>query len=477
MSFCRFSKDYEKSGFTYIDNLFITNYISKASNSVVRVYLYGLYLCQNAQEDVDLDTFCEKIDLPKDEVLDCFKYLDEEEIVDIVSTEPISIIFNSITSNTIKNRKYNPEKYSEFAKNIQYLITDRMITTTEFIEYFDLLENTPLNQEGLQAIIKFCVDFKGPNVSYKYIISVAKDWVKRGITTKSQIQKEVERLDKYVQILSSIQAKLHLSSYDIEDMKNYRVWTDKYGYSDDFIFDIAVLKKIDNFKKLNKLIDELYSNKCYSVEEADEYFKKKKSILNLTTNINLKLGIYIQNLENEINTYISDWLYKGYTEQTLLFLADYAFRTGRNSLENLNNIVIKLYNQGIVSFESIHEYIDSFTKDNNVIKEIFEICGVNRKPTKFDRESLHTWRNWNFTDEIILEAAKRSVGITNPIPYINGILSNWKSKEIFTIEGINERDQSSSIKTTAKKSKLINERNYSEEEYNSLIDSLEDIDL
>ena len=49
MSFCTFSKENSKLGKTFIDNQFVVNFLPDAPADAVKVYLYGLYLCQNSE--------------------------------------------------------------------------------------------------------------------------------------------------------------------------------------------------------------------------------------------------------------------------------------------------------------------------------------------------------------------------------------------------------------------------------------------
>ena len=63
MSFCTFSKDNIKSGKTYVDNQFIIHFMPDAPTDAVKVYLYGLYLCQNAEDGASsVKAFAEALD-------------------------------------------------------------------------------------------------------------------------------------------------------------------------------------------------------------------------------------------------------------------------------------------------------------------------------------------------------------------------------------------------------------------------------
>jgi len=61
----------------------------------------------------------------------------------------------------------------------------------------------------------------------------------------------------------------------------------------------------------------------------------------------------------------------------------------------------------------------------------------------WDRENLNMWKSWNFSEDMILEAGKLASGKNSPIAYMNGILSNWKKENVFSLENI-----SSSASTT-----------------------------
>ena len=76
------------------------------------------------------------------------------------------------------------------------------------------------------------------------------------------------------------------------------------------------------------------------------------------------------------------------------------------------------------------------------ISKLLLTVGLNRRPNPWDRENLNVWKSWNFTEDMILEAAKLSAGKSSPTAYMNGILSSWKNKGVFTtdaIDGVKER--------------------------------------
>ena len=76
--------------------------------------------------------------------------------------------------------------------------------------------------------------------------------------------------------------------------------------------------------------------------------------------------------------------------------------------------------------------------------KIQAICGGLRK-SETNLALVKTWREWKFSDEMILEAATRSTSGANPVPYMNKILSDWKQKEIYTLSAIPEKPVSDNL--------------------------------
>ena len=103
MPFCSFTKDSVTNASTIIDNKFIASYLPEANGDAVKVYLYGLFVCQTGDEDITFDKFCENVKLEKEEVCDCFKFWEELGIVNVISEEPFIVRYLPVTSARPKN--------------------------------------------------------------------------------------------------------------------------------------------------------------------------------------------------------------------------------------------------------------------------------------------------------------------------------------------------------------------------------------
>ena len=477
MAFCTFSKEYDKGSFFSVETAFVHSFLPEASGDAVKVYLYGLCLCRNAGELTAAD-MADALKMTEEEIADYFTYWEEFGLVDIATKSPLTVVYLPVSGLT-GHRKYRPEKYAAFNAAAQALITGRMISVNEYGEYFHLMETFRIKPEALLLIVKYCVDLKGNDIGYRYISAVAKDFASRGITTEAAVEKE---LSDYIVRSSEITTVLRAMSVnrkpDVEDAALYKKWREELGFTHELIVFAAKKIKKGGMQKLDALLLTLFANKRFSVQEAEGYLSEKKDLYDLTLAINRALSLYYETIDTVVDTYVAPWKARGYNAETLLMLAQYCFKHGRRSYERMDELIDSLYQKGLVSLDSIAAYMRALTEDDKLIRRILGAVGVDRRPTDWDRENLRTWRGWNFSDEMVELAASHAAGKSSPIPYMNAVLSNWRTEGKFTPESVASTIEKPRPATVKKRgAHFESERKYTKEELDALVSSVDDIEL
>ena len=88
---CKFTNDYLIESFTMVDNLFIREYMPYADEKQVKVYLYGLFLC-NTESDADsFEEMAKTLDMTKEEIVDTFRFWSEQGLVRLISSSPLEV--------------------------------------------------------------------------------------------------------------------------------------------------------------------------------------------------------------------------------------------------------------------------------------------------------------------------------------------------------------------------------------------------
>ncbi|MBQ9485368.1 MAG: DnaD domain protein [Clostridia bacterium] len=444
---CSFSKEFSAAAYTGVENSFIREYLAEAPGDAVKVYLYGLYLCGNpapADADIGLKEFAEALKLTEEKVADCFLYWEEFGLVSVIGKNPFAVKYLPQSAAVYaKPRKFKAEKYSDFSKGLQALLPDRMISTNEYSEYFSVMETYSIQPDAMLMIAKYCADKKGSDISYRYVSKVAKDFGNRGITTVEKVEQELSsyilRTGEIAKILKALSIR---HQPDIDDLNYYKKWTRELGFEPESIVFAAKTLKKSSMPKLDELLLELYSTKSFSREEIAGYAANKQAAYDFAVRFNRALSVYVDVLDAEVDTYVNKWFSYGYSEDALLLVANSLFRDGKNSLQDADDLIERLRGRGIVDLSSVNDYFEEEKKTDEFLRKMLLTCGVNRRPNPWDKENLLVWKSWNFSEDMILEAAKISAGKSFPTAYMNGVLSNWKNKGVFSPEAASETSES-----------------------------------
>ena len=91
MAFCQFSTSKKVKNFTEISNIFFSDYMKDAPDNFVKIYLYGLYLCQNPDMNNSLEQFVKYFNMSKEDIFGAFAYWQEVGLVKIIELEPQAV--------------------------------------------------------------------------------------------------------------------------------------------------------------------------------------------------------------------------------------------------------------------------------------------------------------------------------------------------------------------------------------------------
>ena len=143
MSFAAFSKDFSSNMFTSVENQFITKYLPQADGDAVRVYLYGLYLCQ-VSGDFDAQTCAKLLHLSEQKLLEIYAFWEECDLVRILSRSPLYVEYLPVNAAVGRPKSIRPEKYAAFNREfLQILQRGRTSSPTRCNASSNFSKTTP----------------------------------------------------------------------------------------------------------------------------------------------------------------------------------------------------------------------------------------------------------------------------------------------------------------------------------------------
>ena len=438
MAFIKLSRDFKKNSFVSVDSNFITDFMVDANEKSIKVYLLGLYYSTIDSEINTIENFCKSLNMTLKEVEIAFKYWEEEGLVKVSNLETLEIIYFPIDAKTAKFKPIDEGKYGDFYVLCQNVVSHEL-TSNEFKEYVDLIEKTKIEPEALLMIIKYATNNKDGKVNANYILTVAKNWINEDkIYTTKAVEEKIKEIEltsgKIIDIFNVLGIKRN-ATLDERDM--YIKWTKIFHYTDSVILDVAeTLKKKGGMKALDTKIIKYHSMQFYTSEEILTYEKNKKHLTNLAKEICSKLGLFVENLDPVVDNYLNNWLYKGYSDETLKLLATYCFKSEENkSLENMDVIIQKLYKQGIVSIGAFNQYMNELNVIDDNIRNILDALKLERNVTQRDRELYNIWiTEWNIPQEVLDYVIEISKDKLSPFAYLSKMMSVMHEQNVKTLE-------------------------------------------
>ncbi len=123
------------------------------------------------------------------------------------------------------------------------------------------------------------------------------------------------------------------------------------------------------------------------------------------------------------------------------YLFQYCIERGKTDFHYIEKIAINWVENGIKTPAAAKEFSYKYAK---IVYTVMKALGKSTIPTQEEATYVQRWSNdMGFTDEIILEACRRSVTGTdkNRLQYADTILNSWKLKHVISLNDIEKLDE------------------------------------
>lgn len=433
-----FEKDLETLpfGVVAVENCFIQDFLPAAKGDFVKVYLWGLYACQCKDGDYTLEDMARDLDMEVSQIEAAFRYWERRALVARVSDHPVRYRFYSPIQ-----RKMNPAalqvdlEYVSFAESVYAAFGERRkVNPGEIALAWEWVQDIGLKPEVVLMLLHHCIAQRGVQFSFKKAEPLA-------VRMKEQNVLSCEDADNFLRHDQSVHegARKVLSrmgkrrSPSEDELELYEKWLDEGKFAPEAILDAcAEMTKGDpSFKYLDSILSGIRSR-----SDARTGAQVKKQLAQEADEKSLAQEVFSR-LGARVTAQAAVRLYKDLIvllpHEVLLLAADECRRAGK-SVEDLTNLAEAWQKRGLKTEADVRAYLTKYRESNLALREIFDACGHNGRPTAADRLLYDKWRGWGMDRELLLfagEQARAAEG--NKIGYLDKVLEMWHEAGITDI--------------------------------------------
>ena len=446
MAFAKISSELTIKSSIELDNLFVLEYMPFAPESYTKVYIYGKFLASGAAEsDNSLERISKLLGMPQDSIFDAFKYWEEQGLVKISSDAPLEVEYIPPRHEKPSQKKFSKTKYADFNRVLMSIFPNRDFLPSELNEYYSCMEDYKIDVSGMLAIASDCKRRKGKDISWQYIVKVAQSMDKDGCHTYEEIEEKIESSKIISGEIKELFKNLKTRrAPDYEDTSLFNKWTLDFGFAPGTIYEVA--KNVyGEMRGLDTVLSRYHSEGITELKDIEAQKAEKDALLSLTKELLMKLDVRYSHLDYYADYYVKKWLGMGFSSDSLKTIADYCFKNDKKSCERMNSELELLVKLGAVSDEDISSRFDQMSKSDEKIKEIMSAAKISGAITGRDRDNYNIWFNiWKMSEELVLYAAKLSIGEAYPRNKMAYLIKDWHERSITSVEEVNQTDANNS---------------------------------
>lgn len=321
---CSFSRATALAGVTPVQNIFIAEYLPKAPEGYVKVYLYGLMQCCNpalGEEDMAF-----ALGMTEQGLAEAFSYWQAQGLVHILGDDPLRVEYKHPTA-AVPLSGGGARRYAAFNAALQDALRDalaesgrsRVFFPAEMQRIYDWIEVFGLDEAAVILLVRHCLAEKGARVGLRYMDEKARRWADAGVLSAEDAERRVQFEQEMQSGAQSILRRWRKSRQATEDeLALYQKWTKEWGMAgDEILAACAALTAAE--KPTFAYLDGVLQNARLAGGSA-EYARRQAAVEDLAANAFRRAGVPRRATAAQ-RLQIDTWVYAWHLSPELVLLA------------------------------------------------------------------------------------------------------------------------------------------------------------
>lgn len=357
---CFFSPQAQPYAVTPVDNLFLAEYMPRASGFQAQVYLYGLMLCQHPAMGGGAQDIAAALRATQEDVLDAFLYWQGQGLVQIKSKEPLEVEYLCLRMQGYRQTAQVPGQYYELVQALQRAFAPRALHAADLKHVYDWIEVYGLEEGAVLALTEHCLALKGNQAGVKYMDTVARSWADAGVHTREEALAYMEEYYALTGGAAMVLKRWRMRRQPTQDeLELYEKWVKDWGFTQEAVLaacPAVTSANTPSFKYLDGVLSRLRQEGSREAGQVQGELEKDRVQADFAREVFAQLGLGGSGTPGQRQSLFA-FLEEGGMPRAVVLLAAQQAASKRDPFTYLKRLLANWQRQGVDTSEKAREEI------------------------------------------------------------------------------------------------------------------------
>lgn len=417
---------------TPIENLFLLEYLPVAPESHLRVYLYARMLALHPELGGDLAETARALRLDEETVYNAFAYWEQQGLARRLTDRPptyelLPVRGEGASANPMERDYY---AYRDFNASLQALFGPKVIESHEYRIANDWLNVLGYDQAAALRLVEYGIagarskdGFPSPASVFKRMDKLAAAWADRGCRTVEDVERAIAEDEGVYAVAQAVMKRFALRRRPtMDELDCAKRWVNEWHYTQEQILE-ACAETTKSAKPSFAYLDAILKSR---LEQNSAFWGELSAVLRELD------AAQAQPTPDQLQRYAA-LRAAGFEAETVRLAAVQCHRKKKTRFEDVEWMLNEWGARGVYSREAAEQYIEAMRRKADRVRELLELCGLERRPGMNDLALYDNWRTVH--DEAVIEyAAECARGMQVPVKYMDKLLTQWRDAGVRTVE-------------------------------------------
>ena len=438
MSFFTFAEGSAMFDTTPIENLFLMEYLSTAPEACLRVYLYARMLALHPELGGDMAETARFLHMDEEAVYQAFAYWERQGLVKRLTDRPPTYALLPLRNEgagapAVMEQSYYT--YRDYNASMQALFGKNLMDTHDFRVANDWLDVLGYDQDAALRLVQYGIKTSRskdpkPRGVFDRMNKLAAAWADRGCRTVADVEKVIAEQEDVYPVAKAVVKRFSLRrDPTMDEVELVKKWVVEWKLTQDQILD-ACAETTKASKPSFAYLDAVLKNRMAG---DDALWEDLAAVLRELD------AAQATPTPDQMQAYAA-LLAEGFEPDCVKLAAIQCHRRKKTRFEDVAWMLRRWGAEGIRTRAAAEAYIGQMQLKAARVRQILELCGLERRPTMGDLSMYESWQA-HHDPALIDYAATCARGMQVPMKYMDKLLEDWKNGGVTTVEAAAARHE------------------------------------